>query len=721
MTTADLEQRPGGSGGSPLDGLRRWRRSGTPAAPPSDTTADVAAVRTVDPRWVRPALIALLAATALLYLWNLSASGYGNSFYAAAVQSGTKSWKALFFGSSDWGNSITVDKPPASLWVMAISGRIFGFSSWSMLAPQALEGVATVAVLYATVKRWFGPAAGLAAGALLALTPVAALMFRFNNPDALLVLFMVAAAYCTVRALENGSTRWLILAGTAIGFAFLSKTLQAFLVVPALGAVYLVCAPTSLGRRIVGVLAGAAAIIVSAGWWVAAVELWPKGSRPWIGGSDKNSELDLIFGYNGIGRLTGNEGGPGGGGGRGGGGGGGGMFSGATGWTRLFNTTMGGEISWLLPASLIALAGGLWLTRRAPRTDRTRAALLLWGLWLLVTGLVFSFGSGVIHNYYTVALAPAVAALVAIGGITLWRARDQWISGVVLAVLVAATGLWDFRLLDRTPNWYPELRWIVLIAALLVAGALLIGGRLLARATIGLALAAVVALVGAPAAYAVDTASTPHTGSIPTSGPGGGQGGFGGGSPGGQGGFGGATRRFTGQGGARTGAEGFGGAGGFGGPTGTAEGRGTGTGTGTGAASGSGTAAGPGGTAVGGGAAGGTGGGTASTALTTLLKKSTGYTWAAATVGSNTAAGLQLASNRAVMPIGGFSGSDPSPTLAQFQADVTAHKIHYFVGGGGFGGGGGGNSSISTWVTAHFKAITVGGQTVYDLSQPTTS
>ncbi len=193
--------------------------------------------------WQRLALPTLLVVTAVAYLWDLSASGYANSFYAAAVQAGTKSWKAFFFGSIDSSNYITVDKPPASLWVMALSGRIFGFSSWSMLAPQALEGVAAVALLYASIKRWFGTGAGLAAGALLAATPVAALMFRFNNPDALLVLLLVAAAYCLTRALERAGTRWVVAAGTMIGFAFLAKMMQAFLVLPAFALVYLVAAP----------------------------------------------------------------------------------------------------------------------------------------------------------------------------------------------------------------------------------------------------------------------------------------------------------------------------------------------------------------------------------------------------------------------------------------------------------------------------------------------
>src|SRR6201985_1370441 len=246
--------------------------------------------------WQRLALPTLLLVTAAAYLWDLSASGYANSFYAAAVQAGTKSWKAFFFGSLDSSSFITGDKPPASLWVMALSGRVFGFSSWSMLAPQALEGVAAVALLYASVKRWCGTGAGLAAGALLAATPVAALMFRFNNPDALLVLLLVAAAYCLTRALERAGTRWVVAAGTMIGFAFLAKMMQAFLVLPAFALVYVVAAPTGLRRRVLQTLAGGLAILVSAGWWVAIVALWPASSRPMIDGSPDNSILNLILG-----------------------------------------------------------------------------------------------------------------------------------------------------------------------------------------------------------------------------------------------------------------------------------------------------------------------------------------------------------------------------------------------------------------------------------------
>ncbi len=288
------------------------RRTWPARYPSSPRIRSLVRGRAEDPAWARVALVGLLVATAVAYLWNLTASGDANSFYAAAVQAGTKSWKALFFGSIDSSNFITVDKPPASLWVMALSGRIFGFSSASMLVPQVLEGVIAVGLLAASVKRWFGAGAGLLAGAMLAATPVAALMFRFNNPDALLVCLLVASAYGLVRAVEDGSRRWMIAVGTLLGFAFLTKMMQAFLVVPGFALVYLVAAPPTMRRRITDLLAGGAAMIVSAGWWVAIVALWPASSRPMIDGSSDNSILNLIVGYNGLGRLTGSGGGPGG-------------------------------------------------------------------------------------------------------------------------------------------------------------------------------------------------------------------------------------------------------------------------------------------------------------------------------------------------------------------------------------------------------------------------
>ena len=425
-----------------------------------------------DPRWARPALLALLALTAVLYAAGLSRNGWANDFYSAAAQAGTTSWKAFFFGSFDASSFITVDKTPASLWVMELSARVFGLNYWSVLLPQAAEGVASVAVLYAAVRRWSGPAAGLIAGGVLTITPVATLMFRFNNPDALLVLLMTAAAYAMVRATESGRTRWLVLAGALLGFGFLAKMLQAFLVLPAFALVYLVAGPPRLGRRIVQLLAGGAALLVAAGWWVAIVQFTPAADRPYVGGSTNDSVLQLALGYNGLGRLDGNETGSVG---FAGGGGGGGAFGGSTGLSRLFASEMGGQISWLLPAALIALAALVWLSWGRQRTDRVRAAALLWGGWLIVTALVFSYMGGIIHPYYTVALAPAIGGLTGIGAVTLWRARRSMLTRralaapAVLAAALIVTAWWAFVLLGRSAGWLPWLRPLVLACGLAAA------------------------------------------------------------------------------------------------------------------------------------------------------------------------------------------------------------------------------------------------------------
>jgi 4-amino-4-deoxy-L-arabinose transferase-like glycosyltransferase len=687
-----------------------------------------------DPRWARPALFALLAFTALFYLWDLTRNGWANDFYAAAVQAGTKSWKAFFFGSFDSSNFITVDKTPASLWVMELSGRIFGFSKWSMLAPQALEGVASVALLYAAVKRWFGPAAGLIAGLVLALTPVAALMFRYNNPDALLVLLMTAAAYALVRALEHGRSRWLVACGVLLGFAFLAKMLQAFLVLPGFALAYLWAGPPRLGRRVWQTAVLGAGVIAGAGWWVLPAQLTPAADRPYFGGSTDNNILQLAIGYNGLGRLDGNE--TGSIGGRGGGGGG---FGGASGLLRLFGSEFGGQISWLLPAALIALVAMLWWSRRAARTDQTRAAALLWGGWVLVTGVVFSYMAGIIHPYYMVALAPGIAALVGIGAMAAWRAQlgPRNIAGrAVAAVAVAGTAVWSYVLLDRTPGWLPWLRWLVLIAGVACAVVVLaspwltaLAGRRrgrLALALVPTVLALVAGLAG-PAAYALDTINTAHTGAIPSAGPAevafGGPGGFAG-RPGGFAGRGGlAGGGFT-RGGFPGGPAGpFGGTGGSTGQAGkgTFPGRAGGFGSGPAAGfSGAGRRGGPDG-GFGGGFGGGLGGGTqVSSALVKLLEQdASSYTWVAATEGSTAAAPIELATGDAVMAIGGFNGTDPWPTLAVFEKLVAEHKVHYYVGQGSESfGGGNGSSAIASWVAAHFTAQTVGGQTVYNLTKP---
>ncbi|HEX3824336.1 MAG TPA: glycosyltransferase family 39 protein [Mycobacteriales bacterium] len=661
--------------------------------------------RESDPAWVRPSFAVLLLGTALLYVWGLGASGWANSFYSAAVQAGATSWKAMFFGSFDSSNFITVDKPPASLWVMEFSARIFGLNAWSVLVPQALEGVAAVALLYATVRRHFSATAGLLAGLVLATTPVATLMFRYNNPDALLVLLLVGAAYAITRALESTKTRWLVLAGALIGFGFITKMLQAFLVVPGFGLVYLVYAQTSLRRRLLQLLAAAVAIVLAAGWWVAAVTLTPASARPYVGGSTTDSILQLAFGYNGFGRLTGNETGSVGGGGAGGTG-----TWGATSIGRLFGSDMGSQISWLIPAALLLGGAGLWALRRTARSDGQRPQLLLWFGWLVVTGLVFSFGKGIIHPYYTVALAPAVGALVGIGATVLWPRRDQAWCRIVLAATTAVTAIWAHQLLARTPSWHPWLRGFILVGGLAVGAAAVIpsgglsarwshSGRLLAAAGV------VVALAG-PVAFSLDAASTAYTGAIPTAGPTATGAGFGGPGrqrgPGGQSGFGagfGGRPSTPGRGSSGQGPTGPGAPGGFGPPSGFGAGL--------------------------------LNAGSVSAALTAALKAdASSYTWAAATVGAENASGYQLATDEPVMAIGGFNGTDQAPSLAQFEKDVSAGKIHYFIGGGrGLGGGLGGSSQrgssdsseITAWVGSHFTATTFGAITVYNLTASTST
>ena len=654
----------------------------------------------------RAGLAILLAGAALLFLWNLGASGWANAYYSAAAQAGSQSWVAMLFGSFDASNAITVDKTPASLWVMALSARIFGLNAWSILVPQALEGVAAVWLLYLTVRRRVGPMGGLLAGAILALTPVATLMFRFNNPDALLTLLLVAAMYATVRALDAASTRWLVLAGALVGFAFLAKMLQGFLVIPAFASVYLIAAPTSPWRRIWQVGTAALAVVVSAGWWVALVTLWPADARPFIGGSQTNNIWDLILGYNGFGRLTGDE--------IGRVGGGPGPFSEGAGWLRLFQGELASEVSWLLPAALIAILALLWATRRSPRTSQTRAHVLLWGGWLVLTGLVFSLMQGIFHSYYAVALVPPIAALVAMGAALGWANRDLPSARLGMGVTVAVSAAWAAVLLSRSPSWNPWLTPLVLgvgaLASLAIAflphlsaAAGPMSRRLLHRAT---AISAVAVLLAVPAVGSIATAAEAHTGAIPTSQP-----------VARDGGTLGRGQRFAGPGGTINGGVfpfrggGFGAPGlgqapvgrPFGGPF--AGGRGN---------------LGP---AGGGGIGGLLDTGQANPELVAALKaNASAYRWVAATTGSNNAAGLQLSSGKPVMAIGGFNGSDPSPTLAEFQAYVARGQIHYYVGGSdaaGFRGTVGGSNSaadIYAWVEANFRSSTIGGVTVYDLT-----
>jgi len=608
------------------------------------------------------------ALAAILYLWNLTLNGFANTYYSAAALAASQSWSAWFFGALDGGSFITVDKPPLSTMLMGLSVRLFGLSSWSVLLPEALLGVGSVVLLFAVVRRQFGTAAATIAGVALAITPVAALMFRFNNPEALLTFLLILTAAGAQRAIEGGRHRWLVLAGVATGLAFLAKYLQGFLVGPAIVLAYGIAANASLRRRIAGVVVFSAATLVTAGAWVAAVVLTPADMRPYIGGSSSNSVLDLIFGYDGLGRLLGAS--PGSNAGA--------NFSGAAGMLRLFNAELGGNIAWLLPFSAIALVAGLILTARARRTDLARAGYILWGGWLVVTGLVLSLMSGGSHQYYTIVLAPAVAALTGAGFMALWDLRDRFrFGGLALSGAILVTTALSYLLLSRTPDLLPWLAPAVIAIGLGSAAFIAVPELDSRKVGVMLAGAGLAAILAGPAAFTFQTVTTSQQGSIVTAGP---------------------TATVTDVlSGSSTG--------GMGGGRGMAPGGGGGT---------RGTPAG-----FAGGQPGTASSSTSSGTLAEYLVANQGSaTWVVAVSSAQSAADLELQTRLPVMSTGGWSGSDNALTLDELKSLVASGELRYFIvgGQGGMGGGQGGSSDVTAWVTANGTAVTVGGTTLYDLS-----
>jgi 4-amino-4-deoxy-L-arabinose transferase-like glycosyltransferase len=521
-----------------------------------------------------------------------------------------------------------------------------------MLMPEALMAVMAVALLYAAVRRISGPRSALLAGAALALMPVAALMFRYNNPDAVMVLLMTAAAYCTVRAVQQASPKWLAWAAVALGFAFLAKMLEGLMVAPALAAAYLVAAPTTLRGRLRHVLVAAVAFLVSAGWFVVLTLLWPASSRPYIAGSTDNNFMNLVLGYNGFARVLGKNhmgfgtpqnvvGSSAGAQLRTGPHGFGAFGNQSQGLSRLFSGEFGFEIGWLVPAALLATILVVLSRGRAPRTDLTRAAAILFGGWLIVDGLVLSFMHGTIHAYYCMSIAPPVAAMFAIGVHELWQLREKWWYRGGLAVLLGGTGVWGWYVLGRNADWLPWLRWTILVVSV-VAAVGLVARRLPATALA----AGLVAALAAPAVYAIVTIGQPHEGGGPSVGP-----------P--------DKDDKHGQFWFTQGAD--------------------------------------------------------NPELTAILKD-TDTEWSAAVLRSSIAANLELASDTSVMAVGGFSGSDPAPTLSEFKDDVAQHKVAYYIvmnnRGRGPGWGNRGHADIANWVAATFKSTNIGDATVYNLSTP---
>ena len=460
----------------------------------------------------------LLLITAALYLWNITINGMANSYYAAAAQAASVNWTAWLFGSLDAANFMSVDKPPTSTMIMGLFGRVFGFSSWSMLLPHALAGVTTVALVYTAVRRWYGVKSALIAGAVMALTPVAVLMFRFNNPDSFLTLFLTASAYAFLRTFDSKKPiLWLSIAGFLTGFAFNTKILQGLLVLPVMAVLYMACAKPTTMTRVWHLSVAGIVTMVSTFWWSVLVWLTPAAHRPWVGSTNNNNIWSLVFGYNGFGRLFGGRGGmPGGAGGGSGGVG----FGGETGVLRIFNESFGSNIAWLVPTAFIGGGLVIWLLRHAPRDNKERVGVLLWLGWLFVHGVVFSMTSGTIHPYYVVAMAPAVAALVGIGVPYIWKAytRRTYVWWIV-PLTIATTTITSVIMLGYRNDW-TILMWIVGVAGVVATGIAVMPPSHTSTRLRRMALAcAVISACATPIAYSISTVLVAHSGSIPTAGP----------------------------------------------------------------------------------------------------------------------------------------------------------------------------------------------------------
>jgi 4-amino-4-deoxy-L-arabinose transferase-like glycosyltransferase len=467
------------------------------------------------PPWARPALLGVAALAAVLYAWNLADTRF-QAYYSMAVRGMTGSWSAFLFGAVDPAGSVTIDKVPGFLWPQALSALVFGFHPWALMLPQVVEGVVSVLVLYRVVRRWAGPVPGLIAAAVFTLTPITAVMFGHSlMEDPALTMCLILAADAWQRAADTGRLRWLLLAGIWVGVGFQAKMLQAWAVLPAFTLGYLVVAPVPLRTRLRQLaIAGAATLAVSA-VWVALVTLTPAANRPYVDGSTNNSAIAMVLGYNGLGRfgihlpgaLAAQSSAP--------------VpaplaallpHTGSTGWDKLFDGYLGSQAGWLYPIALLALVLGLVERGRAPRTDRERGGYLMWGTWLVATGVAFTAGE-VAHATYLAALAAPVAALTGAGLVTLWRAYRTgraWL----LPATVAAEVAWAVYLSGRYPAFLPWLRWIVLALAVLGIGALLGARRArIPLASAGLA-AGVAAMLAYPAAWSLSTLDSRYTGTV---------------------------------------------------------------------------------------------------------------------------------------------------------------------------------------------------------------
>ena len=656
------------------------------------------------PAWHQLALGGITIISIFMNFFQLGQNGFG-SYYPAAVRSMMDNWHNFFFAAYDPGGFVTIDKPPVGFWLDVASARLFGFTSFSILLPQALAGVLSVLLLYYLVRRHFGVAAGLLAALALALSPISVVTNRNITIDSTLALTLLVGAWAVLRAAETGRLRWLLLSAAIVGIGFNIKMLEAYLVVPAFGLLYLLAAPRSLWKRIGHLaLAGMLLLVISLSW-VVAVDLTPASQRPYVGSTQDNSELSLAIGYNGIERLLGSfgrgfggglrantstnatnrsgntpgNGGPtntGGNGARqqppsGGPGGTGGLFDiGTPGPLRLFTEPLGGQIVWLLPLAILGMIALAWQRRPCLQSDRQQQSLVFWGMWLLTMGIFFSV-AGFFHQYYMTEMAPAIAALFGIGLVTMWQdyRRSGW-RGWLLPLALIATVAEQIYILTSYPTWGQWMIPLMIVLSILAVGVLTsarIAPRLRVKApgvrfllpALGIG---VLALMIAPTVWAATPVLQGTQADTLVAGPSQGNG-FGG--------------NFAAVGGRNENAS-------------------------------------------------------SNSALIRYLETHQGTTkFLVAVPSSNTADGIILATNKPVMALGGFSGSDPILTTTQLASLVAKGTVRFFLlnsfsgrgqlpsqildqipeqfrnriqsGPGGFGGGQ--QSALTSWVTQHCKTV----------------
>lgn len=617
------------------------------------------AVRSPAPvaRWEKVTIAALLLSTAFLYLWKLDQNGWANAFYSAAVQSGEHNFTAFFFGSSDWGNSITVDKPPLSLWVMGLSVRIFGLNSWGFLIPQVIMTLTSTLLIFVLVRRYFPAAAALIAAAVFAYTPITVLLARYNNPDPLMVLLMIAALYAGIRAAETGRLKPMLLAGGFLALGFLTKQLQAFLVLPAIAIVFLLFARLSWRKKFLELALAGCLMAVGSLAWPLAVDLTPAQSRPFVGGSTSNSMIELTLGYNGIDRVVQHADDPS-------------LslipqefrsMSSDAGFFRLINLNYGQEIGWLLMPALLSCVVITWAiaTRRFKRNEAILSSAAV--VWFVTTYLVLSFMSQGFHSYYSSSLAPPLALCVGIGGCVLLSGAKTvlgriWTTAALVASFIFANAIW--RISDAFPEW---LGTAILSAGLLLAAASAVRPPWpwLERSTVAMTIGAL--LIG-PICCSLQTVGSPQSGSNPLSG--------------------GISRNPNTLSRFLDGVKKAEPAWAYGIAIGNSPGQ---------------------------------------AILEKLQNAPSRCTWAAATYPAQTAARFQLASNRPIMPLGGFAAVDPSPTLNQFRDWVAAGQICYLVEQPEqlkVPGNSQELTAIQNWVAATFHSDVTDGTAVYDLGKP---